>query len=43
MGNRLYPSRPSGKDLRQNRQQLLARYQRSLQHKAALAAKPVKD
>ncbi len=43
MGNRPYPSRPSGKDLRQNREQLLARYQRSLQHKAALAAKPVKD
>jgi uncharacterized membrane protein YccC len=43
MGNRPYPSRPSGKDLRQNRDQLLARYQRSLQHKAALAAKPVKD
>ena len=43
MGNRPYPSRPNGKDLRQNREQLLARYQRSLQHKAALAAKPVKD
>lgn len=43
MGNRPYPSRPSGKDLRQNREQLLARYQRSLQHKAALTAKPVKN
>jgi hypothetical protein len=43
MGNRPYPSRPSGKDLRQNRAQLLAHYQRSLQHKAALAVKPVKD
>jgi hypothetical protein len=43
MGNRPYPSRPSGKDLRLNREQLLAHYQRTLQHKAALAAKPVKD
>ena len=43
MGNRPYPSRPSGKDLRQNRAQLLARYQRSLQHKTALTAKPVKN
>jgi hypothetical protein len=43
MGNLPYPSRPSGKDLRQNRAQLLARYQRSLQHRTALAAKPVKD
>jgi DNA-binding beta-propeller fold protein YncE len=43
MGNRPYPSSPSGKDLRQNREQLLARYQRNLQRKAALAAKPVKD
>jgi hypothetical protein len=43
MGNRPYPSRPSGKDLRQNRAQLLAHYQRSLQHKTALAAKPVKN
>jgi hypothetical protein len=43
MGNRPYPSRPSGKDLRQNREQLLAHYQRVLQHKTALAVKPVKD
>jgi hypothetical protein len=43
MGNRPYPSSPSGKNLRQNREQLLARYQRNLQRKAALAAKPVKD
>ena len=34
MGNRPYPSRPSGKDLRQNREELLARYRRSLQPKA---------
>jgi hypothetical protein len=43
MGNRPYPSRPSGKDLRQNRAQLLAHYQRSLQHRTALAAKPTRD
>ena len=33
MGNRPYPSRPSGKDLRQNRDKLLARYRQSLQPK----------
>ena len=43
MGNRPYPSRPSGKDLSQNREQLLARYQRALHHKTVLAVKPVKD
>jgi hypothetical protein len=43
MGNSPYPSRPNGKDLRQNREQLLARYQRTSQHRTALAAKPVKD
>jgi DNA-binding beta-propeller fold protein YncE len=43
MGNRPYPSRPSGKNLRQNRDQLLARYRRSLQQKTALDSKPVKD
>jgi hypothetical protein len=43
MGNKPYPSRPNGKDLRQNRAQLLARYQRTLQHRTALAARPVKD
>jgi DNA-binding beta-propeller fold protein YncE len=30
MGNQPYPSMPSGKDLRQNRDKLLARYRRSL-------------
>jgi DNA-binding beta-propeller fold protein YncE len=43
MGNRPYPSRPTGKDLRLNREQLLARYQRTSQHGTALAAKPVKN
>jgi hypothetical protein len=43
MGNRPYPSRSSGKDLRQNRAQLLAHYQRSLQHRTALVAKPARD
>jgi hypothetical protein len=41
MGNRPYPSRPTGKDLSQNRDKLLARYRRSLQSKAALAPRPV--
>jgi hypothetical protein len=43
MGNRPYPSRPTGKNLRLNREQLLARYQRTSQHGTALAAKPVKN
>ena len=34
MGNRPYPSRPTGKDLSQNRDKLLARYRQSLQPKA---------
>jgi hypothetical protein len=34
MGNRPYPSRPSGKDLRQNRKELLARYRLSLKQNA---------
>lgn len=43
MGGRPYPAAPTGIDLSRNRAQLLARYQRSLQHKSALAAKPVKN
>ena len=43
MGNRPYPSRPSGKDLRQNREKLLARYRRSLQQKAVEAPKALKN
>jgi DNA-binding beta-propeller fold protein YncE len=40
MGNRPYPSRPSGKDLSQNRDKLLADYRRSLKPKAAHMPKP---
>jgi DNA-binding beta-propeller fold protein YncE len=40
MGNRPYPSRPTGKDLRQNRDKLLADYRRSLAHKTARAPRP---
>lgn len=43
MGNKPYPAKPSGMDLRENRQKLLARYRRNLQHNTSLAAKPVKD
>ncbi|MDR3726340.1 MAG: putative Ig domain-containing protein [Terracidiphilus sp.] len=43
MGNRPYPAKPNGRDLRQNREQLLARYQRTLQSKPAQAHKPVSD
>ena len=43
MGNRPYPSRPSGKDLRQNREELLARYRRSQQQKAVEAPKALKN
>ncbi len=42
MGNRPYPSRPTGKDLRQNREKLLADYRRSLAHKMARAPRPVR-
>ena len=37
MGNKPYPAPPSGKDLRQNREKLLARYRRSLKRQAAQA------
>jgi hypothetical protein len=43
MGNRPYPSRPSGKDLRQNREKLLAHYRRSLGKKAAPISRPAGD
>jgi hypothetical protein len=43
MGNRPYPSRPSGKDLRQNREELLAHYRRSQQQKAMEAPKVLKN
>jgi DNA-binding beta-propeller fold protein YncE len=40
MGSRPYPSRPTGKDLRQNREKLLADYRRSLAHKTNHAPRP---
>ncbi|HME57000.1 MAG TPA: putative Ig domain-containing protein [Terracidiphilus sp.] len=43
MGNRPYPSRPTGKDLRQNRDKLLADYRRSLAHKTARAPRPAEN
>jgi DNA-binding beta-propeller fold protein YncE len=43
MGNRPYPSTPSGKDLRQNRTELLARYRRSLHQKAMETPKALKN
>jgi hypothetical protein len=39
MGNRPYPAKPTGADLRQNRAELLARYRRSLKQKTAPALK----
>ncbi len=38
MGNKPYPAAPTGLDLRQNREELLARYRRSLKQEAAQAA-----
>jgi DNA-binding beta-propeller fold protein YncE len=40
MGNRPYPSRPSGKDLSHNREKLLADYRRSLERRTASTSKP---
>jgi hypothetical protein len=37
MGNKPYPAGPTGADLRQNREDLLARYRQSLKQKAAQA------
>jgi hypothetical protein len=34
MGNKPYPAVPAGTDLRRNREELLARYRRSLEQKA---------
>jgi len=39
MGNRPYPSRPTGKDLRQNRDKLLARYKLSMKQNTEQAQK----
>jgi hypothetical protein len=41
MGNRPYPSRPTGKNLRQNREKLLADYRRSITHKTVRSPRPV--
>jgi hypothetical protein len=41
MGDRPYPARPTGLDLRQNRKELLANYRRSLKQEAAQAPKTV--
>ena len=43
MGNKPYPAAPTGMDLRQNREALLARYRQSLKQKPARAPKPDKD
>ena len=39
MGNKPYPAKPTGKDLRQNREKLLARYKLSMKQNAAQAKK----
>jgi DNA-binding beta-propeller fold protein YncE len=43
MGNKPYPAKPTGKDLRQNREKLLARYKLSLKQNAAQAKKASKN
>jgi len=43
MGHKPYPAAPAGTDLRQNREELLARYRRSLKQKAAQAPKTGTD
>ncbi len=43
MGNQPYPAAPTGIDLSQNRDQLLARYRKSLAHKTATSPRPVRD
>jgi DNA-binding beta-propeller fold protein YncE len=43
MGNRPYPTRPTGKNLSQNRDKLLADYRRSIAHKTTRSAKPSGD
>jgi DNA-binding beta-propeller fold protein YncE len=43
MGNKPYPAAPTGLDLRQNREKLLASYRRSLKQKAAHAPKAGSD
>ena len=43
MGNKPYPSKPTGKDLRQNRDKILAEYRRTLQHQGTRNPKPTGD
>jgi DNA-binding beta-propeller fold protein YncE len=43
MGGKPYPAAPTGLDLRQNRAQLLARYQKTVQQKAAKVSKNNRD
>jgi DNA-binding beta-propeller fold protein YncE len=43
MGDKPYPAAPTGIDLRQNREELLARYRLSLKQEAAQEAKAVRD
>jgi DNA-binding beta-propeller fold protein YncE len=43
MGNKPYPASPTGLDLSQNREQLLARYRQSLHQKSAKLSKPLGD
>ena len=43
MGNKPYPAAPTGIDLRQDREELLARYRRSLEQEAARELKTGKD
>ena len=39
MGNKPYPAMPTGLDLRENREELLARYRRSTKQKSATEPK----
>jgi hypothetical protein len=43
MGNKPYPAAPTGLDLSQNREQLLARYRQSLHQKPVKPSKPLGD
>jgi hypothetical protein len=43
MGDKPYPAAPTGIDLRQNREKLLADYQRSLKQEARHKPKAVKN
>ena len=43
MGSKPYPAAPAGTDLRQNREELLARYRLSLKQKATQSSKTGTD